>query len=394
MMAADDLDEMKRWFSLVATPTLIHEVISNLRKTNPLRKGQRMPLDVLRTISTFLAWAHADIPASFRKLAISSANGQHIPMNGVEVPVDSTAGNVHGNATMLIVDGTKDQELFAAWARGEFRESDDRVAQLWRDGTADLDMAAIGEQAKPFARRIAPNAKALDDVVVAVDQFMANPERDVQVWLCRTLIAFLREDPEYANRFTVYTTLKKGLLFKDFAPYAAAVARIYLVFFISLALGFVKRDSNSLADIQYLFYTPFCHVFCTNDKLQGRLFQATPGPSTLVTGDELRADLRRHREWRESLDEAGRKAYYDEYGHWPADLENSPICSAWGRAMKPRPAVPHRVTREGLDKVQNDPKFCAMVKEMSEFQAESEAAKRSQQVSWPHGEASSGERPL
>jgi len=40
-LSADELDEMKRWFEVIATPTLIHEVISNLRKTNPLKRGQR-----------------------------------------------------------------------------------------------------------------------------------------------------------------------------------------------------------------------------------------------------------------------------------------------------------------------------------------------------------------
>lgn len=135
MMGADAFDEMTLWFDVVATPTLLHELISNLKRTNPVKKGRRLPIDVLRSTAFLLSSSHATIPASFRKLVVGSICGREIPMNGVTVPVDSTAGNVHGNDQMLVVDGAKDQALFRAWACGEFKESDERVAVLWQDGS-------------------------------------------------------------------------------------------------------------------------------------------------------------------------------------------------------------------------------------------------------------------
>jgi hypothetical protein len=201
MMGADAFDEMTLWFDVVATPTLVHELISNLKRTNPVKKGRRLPIDVLRSAAALLSRSHAEIPASFRKLAVGSIGGREIPMNGVTIPVDSTAGNVHGNGQMLVVETTKNQELFVAWARDEFRESDERIAGLWQDGKANLDMKAIGEQQKPFARRIAGNANSIEQVIVAVDALMEDPRRNLQVNLCRMTLAFLREDIRYGRVF-------------------------------------------------------------------------------------------------------------------------------------------------------------------------------------------------
>lgn len=394
MLGAEAFDELTMWFAVMATPTLLNEIISNLQLTNQLKKGRRLPIDVLQSISHLLSGSHTIVPASFRKLAIGNIAGREILMNGVTVPMDTSAANVHGDGRMFAVDGTKDQKLFAAWARGEFSEIDSRTAVLWKESKNNLNMQAIGEQVKPFAKRIAGNAKSLKDVVMAVDAFMADPNRKRQINLCKMAVSFLFEEPGYARPFEMRSLLQSGLLFRDFAPYASSILRIYLVFNISLGLGFVRRDANSLADIQYLFYAPFCTGFCSNDKLHERLFLAATSSAIYLPAETLKADLLNRKAWRQSLGKDGWAKHRHEYGIYPMEFQGSLINEVWNRTMHPRPETPHRVTRESLDAAQNDPRIWEMVDQMKAMVKKSETMKRAEKTAWPHGKTSDGERPF
>jgi hypothetical protein len=170
--------------------------------------------------------------------------------------------------------------------------------------------------------------------------------------------------------------------------------RVYLVFNIALGLGIVKRDVNSLADLQYLFYAPFCTGFCSNDNLHEGLFPAVTGTAIYLPAETLKADLLNRKAWGESLGEEGWAKHRGEYGIYPMEFEGPLINEVWNRTMNPRPETPHRVTRENLDKVQNDPKIWEMMDAMKTMVAESESRKKTTGISWPHGDIADGEQPF
>lgn len=255
-------------------------------------------------------------------------------------------------------------------------------------------MKAIGEQRKPFAKRIAGNAKSIEEIIIAVDVLMGDPRQKIQVNLCRMTLAFLREDIRYSQYFEAKSIWQDGLLFQDFAPYAASILRIYLTFNIALGLDIVKRDVNSLAGLQYLFYAPFCKGFCSNDKLHEQLFHAVTSHAIYLPAETLKADLLNRKAWRESLGKEGWTKHRYEYGIYPMEFEGSLINEVWNRTMNPRPPTPHRVTRESLDKVQNDPKIWEMMNEMKAMVEKSEAEKGTSGIAWPHGDIADGEQPF
>ena len=57
----------------------------------------------------------------------------------------------------------------------------------------------------------------------------------------------------------------------DFAPYAAYLLSVDLLFYFGLAANLIssQRPSNKI-DIAYLYYLPFCMVFASNDNLHAR----------------------------------------------------------------------------------------------------------------------------
>jgi hypothetical protein len=78
----------------------------------------------------------------------------------------------------------------------------------------------------------------------------------------------------------------------EFAPYAVSVLRLFLAFACGLAKGFVGPRPTNYIDLQYLYYSPFCMVFVSNDKFQRDMWSATSGVHSFVWGQELKDDLR------------------------------------------------------------------------------------------------------
>jgi hypothetical protein len=57
----------------------------------------------------------------------------------------------------------------------------------------------------------------------------------------------------------------------SYAPFAAHVLKVELFFQIALAANLISTErASNRADIAYLFYLPFCHLFVSGDKLHQR----------------------------------------------------------------------------------------------------------------------------
>ncbi len=134
--------------------------------------------------------------------------------------------------------------------------------------------------------------------------------------------------PDNVARFA-FRLFNVGLIprLKDYAPYAAFITRLSLVYICGITKGLVKAGPHDVGDMQYLFYAPFCHVVASNDKLHRALWPAVAGhaPAFFIWGDDLKQDLRIRADLRE-LDPS-RVA-----GMSPVQLPNSVInaaCNRW-----------------------------------------------------------------
>jgi hypothetical protein len=70
------------------------------------------------------------------------------------------------------------------------------------------------------------------------------------------------------------------------------------------------------------------------------------------------------------------------------------INKVWDRVMKPRPAEPHRVTKESLNRLNADPKFHEMVERMQAMVETSEGKKATESTAWPLGQKPEDVEPL
>ena len=180
------------------------------------------------------------------------------------------------------------------------------------------------------------------DVLLIVDRHMENTDANVQRTLIRECAVFvgLNEDGQRAvlRRWEGLHRPK----FRDFAPYAAYVARLNLTFAIGVSSGVVTTRATNVIDLEYLFYAPFTMVFTSADRFHEAMWPAASGRNTFVHGGDLKADLRdRHQRRATGQDVAQR-------GIHPTRFDSSVITKVFDiymRADEPTDRPPERSPR-------------------------------------------------
>jgi hypothetical protein len=118
----------------------------------------------------------------------------------------------------------------------------------------------------------------------------------------------------------------------EFAPFAASVLRLFLVFVCGLARGFIGPRPTNYIDLQYLYYSPFCMVFVSNDKFHREMWRATSGVHTFVWGQDLKDDLHKRIANRGKMNECATNAANKQESSTTAP--HSVIAEMWNIYMK------------------------------------------------------------
>jgi hypothetical protein len=291
MLNPIEIFELSLHFKFVGTPTLIGEIIADLKLPSDERT---VPADVVKALSRKMLKVHGLQPANYRKLALANIRAYEIPMVG-QVPVDSEAPNVHVTADRqgVLYDSTPEQELWARWAAGEFGADDELTATTWRNGIEQIDLDGLAKLWKPFTSKHFSSAKSQTELAAAVSAFLKNSlPADQREILNMTLDLLKASRPErlWANALMDIGEMRSLL---EFAPYAASIIRLFLAFACGLARGFIGPRATNYIDLQYLYYSPFCMVFVSNDRFHREMWPATAGAHSFLWGQEVKDDLRR-----------------------------------------------------------------------------------------------------
>lgn len=188
MLNPDEIFQLSLHFWMVGTPTIIREIIADLKKPPGARL---LPEDVVKLLATKMSTVHGVQPANFRKLAIANIFGAAVPMIG-QVPVDSDAPNVHNVDNGVIYDSVPEQNMWRRWTEGNFTADDADVAAAWRDSLQKMDLRAVGDNWKGFVQDRFAGTQNLAELIVAVEQFLSDPKPDIQLELLTILLSLLR----------------------------------------------------------------------------------------------------------------------------------------------------------------------------------------------------------
>jgi hypothetical protein len=291
MLSANEVSELSLHFKFVGTPTLIGEIIADL-KLKP--DERRVPADVVKALSRKMLKVHGLQPANYRKLALANIRAYEIPMLG-QVPVDAEAPNVHVTADRqgVLYDSTPKQKLWARWANGDFGADDELTATTWRNGIEEIDLDGLKKLWKTFASKYFSSAKSQMELITAVAAFLKDSPPAVQREILNMTLELLkasREERLWANALMNIGEMRSLL---EFAPYAASIIQLFLAFTCGLARGFIGPRPTNYIDLQYLYYSPFCMVFVSHDRFHREMWPATAGAHSFLWGQDVKDDLNR-----------------------------------------------------------------------------------------------------
>jgi hypothetical protein len=325
------IDEMTLYFTPTCPSTLISEIIADLKL--PPRADGRIGEDVVRQLATKMLGAHGAQPAPLRSLVVNNLLGAEVPMHGHTVPVLEGSPGVYSEGSMLLVDQTVQQNMWARWARGDFNTDDEDAATAWRAAIEATDLTAEAERWKSFAQQIG-QPKSLEAVVAAVDDVIHDATRMTQRNLIYMALTLVRADMRQKNAVANYfLDLPKGTVMAGYAPFAAQAVRLYMCFAVGLARGFIGPRPSNTIDLQYLLYAPFCRVFITMDRLHRMLWEAgaVTSEASFVWGERLRTDLKQRNDWRTALSFDDWAAHRRVHGQWPDPIDGSIVYELWER---------------------------------------------------------------
>jgi hypothetical protein len=344
MLNPEEVSELSMHFKFVGTPTLIGEIIADL-KLKPSER--RVPSDVVKALSKKMQKVHGLQPANYRKLALANLYAHEISMIG-QVPVDGSAPNVHvtGDRRGVFYDSTPEQILWARWANGEFGADDELTATTWRNGIEQIDLNGLVVIWKEFSQQHLGSARSLEELVSGVDAFLRDTTPAVQRQILNMTLDLMKASPQDQQVANTLMSIGEMRSVLEFAPYAVSVLRLFLTFVCGLARGFIGPRPTNYIDLQYLYYSPFCMVFVSNDKFHREMWRATSGVHSFVWGQDLKDDLRRRLASRGKMNESATDATNKQDSSPP----HSVITEMWGTYMRP----PEKSERPGGAKTLED----------------------------------------
>jgi hypothetical protein len=286
MLNPDEVFELSMHFKFVGTPTLIGEIIADL-KLEPSKR--RVPSDVVRALSRKMQKVHGLQPANYRKLALANFYAHEISMIG-QVPVDSAAPNVHvtEDGRGLLYDSTPEQTLWARWADGKFGTDDELTATTWRNGIDQVDLDSVATIWKPFTSRYFSSAKNQSELISAIDLFLKDQAPAIQRQILNMTLDLLKASGQDRRLAHAWMNIGEMRLVLEFAPYAASVTRLFLAFAHPMLLTFLSRKSkmqfnNAGSCMNHQFDLCFPHVVSIERAITAHLHRNLLCSLRLVT---------------------------------------------------------------------------------------------------------------
>lgn len=353
-LSQSEIGFLVKHYFIVVTPVLIMEILADLKKgTNEIKLSRN---EVMQ-LSKKLLPGDSCINTHYKDLCVGSLLGHNIPMSG--------QARVSGGISIKTPDGKEQAGVFFKesaeekalrnWREGSFSNTEEILAQRWRETTRDLDLEHFKRKFKAFTT-VMPKIKDFEELRLYVEKFTSSPDPQIQFLGIDNIMDGIGILQQHKNVIYNRWIRQKYPLFRDFAPYSYFCFKVSLIFCFGLALDLISTKPTNWIDLEYLYYLPFCMVFCSGDK-----FHKDICPSLLrndqefVDRNKLKEDLHwLSAEW-DSLNKAEKRDRAYNYGSYPPTNPKSVTYRLWQKYMKPwKPGsgnIVAKMTKEEQDRI-------------------------------------------
>ena len=288
-LTVDEAVWFDHFFMPVVCPIFFVETLADLTKQQ--RAGStRTPQDEVRILADKSPVMSASPCVHHMQLAIANLLGQTAPHLG-QVPLAGgrPVRNKDGKPG-VVFENSPEAESFSRWQRGQFFEVERDTASSWRAMLASLNLPEVARGMRNLG--ITPkNCKSISEtygIAAGLVHSRAAPEEQIGL-----LYSFVHV-PTHLQGEILHRWSSAGFPpLATYAPFAAHVLKVELFFQIALAANLISAErASNRADIAYLFYLPFCHLFVSGDKLHQRCAPAfLTKKQDFLWGPELKAAL-------------------------------------------------------------------------------------------------------
>jgi hypothetical protein len=325
-LSRDDTFELSRYFYVVIPPVLILEILADLKKP---KLGPEQARASVRKLAGKLHPVDGKVTVDHRVLCVADLLGGKIKMDRRPI-VAGARRVVAGDGTVgAFLDLQPEDEALMRWSCNRFDEAEKLLAMQWRNACEAIDLESFRRQLRNHIKWVPLGSLAI--VRRVVDEVMGVPA--AQLALIDGCLQELRAIPE-VREWTLSRWRNGGFsLLGDFAAFARHCMRVNVIFQLALVHGLVGTRSTNRIDMEYFYYSPFAHIFCSGDNLHRSLAeQVLDADQSFVWHEDLRSALRQVAEARNKAREAGaedfhklqpaadslvRKLWIKHLGHWP-----------------------------------------------------------------------------
>lgn len=228
----------------------------------------------------------------------------------------------------IVFEETPEEKALLRWRCHDFLAAEEVLAERWRTSTRGFDL----ESFKNLLKSVWPRHSGIQDLVSlhgAMELLTHAPEHQTE--LLKLIILEFGLGLAFAQRVFVRWETQGPRDLATFAPFAHYCLKVSLFFKLGLVHDLIGTRRTNRVDLEYLYYLPFCNVFCSGDKFHADIVPLfLRSDQRFVKRDDLKPDLAR-------LSEDLATAGPDGVHRTP---EESLTASLWGQFMT-RPMSEH-----------------------------------------------------
>lgn len=325
-LSREDTFELSRYFYVVVPPVLILEILADLKK--PKLDPEEAQAAVIR-LAKKVQPVDGKVNVDFRTLCAADLLGGRINID--------RRPTVAGGRRVVADDGTvgsfletqPENEALIRWSCGSFEEAEELLATRWRAACEAIDLEVFKRELQSHGEWVPLESLSL--VRQVVDEMITVPA--AQLTLIDGVLREIQAIPE-VREWALSRWRNGGFsLLRDFARYAQHCARVNVIFQLALLHNLIGTRSTNRIDMEYLYYSPFAHIFCSGDSLHRTLAEEVlADDQSFLWRDDLCFALRQVAEARARSRESGspdahllqpgegsliRKLWIKHLGHWP-----------------------------------------------------------------------------
>ena len=362
---------LRRHFNVATVPVIALEILADLKRSAEEQSNQ----DLVRSLAAKLLPSQSLVMVPYQVLLEGSLLGHRVTMDYRPIVQGRDVEDPDGT-TGFVREPTDEERAIERWGVGDFTAAEEALAARWRETFEKTDLESI-QRGLAKTMKQGPEVQDMEAVCGFVGKLQQSPAQVVE--MIRLSMAVSRLESTVVNRvwFRWMSTGKRPLA--EFSPYALYFSRVVMTFFAALGARLIGTRRTNVIDLEYLYYLPFCEVFCSRDA-----FHATMVPTLIdqsrqlyVNGDDLKGDLQAlTRRWA-GLSTADQDEELSRFGGQPV-VPDSLVASIWRHCwpkwrLKEREAVELSDERrqellERIQRLQNAPdRQGELTEEQSDF---------------------------